>query len=673
MQQFNDIESDVEYTNIKKELYKALYGHGNESHDLVIDLCKKLPYGAMHVFTIHNDTPLHKATYTKNFDLALKLLDQFLLSENFSINRLMYKNDWGNNLLHNAATSNKGADFVKKLLSIAPEMLREKNRWGETASFQAVRYGRRHVFIILANEIDKFCASYHRQSMYNHLYFFQRYDKTTILHMAILTGYYDIGLTIARRYEHLCNEAAQDGWTPLQILARTPSAFFSGNEMGFLKRRIYSYVQANETWKLIRILMRLISCIFGNRKSWCAWPAIDMIRSEKESHENVLKLAKILVSLDTSWQDTNKPGSEIKPSTAWTMDISIDHDKPVDRTLDISQNKSKNNSVSSDVNHTPLIMAAKTGCIEIVDEILEQFPQAVEYLNHDGQNVLLVAVKNRNMNVFHHVNQKNLDIRSNLRVIDRHGNCLLHMVGWKKEIPAGVKLKIPVLQLSEDLQLFEDLQMRCPTYLLDHRNDENKTPYELMEVNNEELRSNAKDWLKRTAEHCTAIIILIATVAFAAAYTVPGGPNQQTGFPILIGKPFFLAFTMTDVLSLTFALTAAVIFLSLLTSSYKLQSFSRSLPQKVLLGLTLLFLSVTMMMVSFAATIILMTSRKKEWTKIAVYTAAFFPVCIFVVSYIPLYVELANTFRYWFFKCRKILPVPACTSKPKYSFRRGGI
>ena len=54
----------------------------------------------------------------------------------------------------------------------------------------------------------------------------------------------------------------------------------------------------------------------------------------------------------------------------------------------------------------------------------------------------------------------------------------------------------------------------------------------------------------RTTENCTILSIFIATVAFAAAYTVPGGPNQDTGIPILNSKPFFVVFILTEVFSL---------------------------------------------------------------------------------------------------------------------------
>ncbi|KAH0715042.1 hypothetical protein KY284_007947 [Solanum tuberosum] len=65
-------------------------------------------------------------------------------------------------------------------------------------------------------------------------------------------------------------------------------------------------------------------------------------------------------------------------------------------------------------------------------------------------------------------------------------------------------------------------------------NKEGKMAEELFTKANAILRSEAKDWLKRTAKNCTIVAVLIATVAFSAAYTIPGCPSQSTGYPVLL-------------------------------------------------------------------------------------------------------------------------------------------
>ena len=140
----------------------------------------------------------------------------------------------------------------------------------------------------------------------------------------------------------------------------------------------------------------------------------------------------------------------------------------------------------------------------------------------------------------------------------------------------------------------------------------------------------------RTTENCTILSVFIVTVAFAAIYTVPGGPNQNTGIPLLHSKPFFLVFTLADVISLTLALTSVGTFLSILTSSFPFEDFIIYLFKKLIQGILCLVLYVSMMAVAFGATIVLMMSHKREnvfWSPVA-----FLPVPIFF-CHIHLYVQ----------------------------------
>ena len=198
------------------------------------------------------------------------------------------------------------------------------------------------------------------------------------------------------------------------------------------------------------------------------------------------------------------------------------------------------------------------------------------------------------------------------------------------------------------------------THFTKHYNSEGLTAENLFATNNAQHRIEAKEWMKGTSENCSIVAVLIATVAFAAAYTVPGGPDQETGYPILQNQPFFFLFTMTDVLSLAFALTSVIIFLNILTSPFRLKDFQQSLPQKLMLGVTLLILSVSMMMLAFAATVILLIRNEAKWTRVALYSVAFFPVIIFAFSYLPLYISLVKTFTYSLKKIGYV--VPRCDS-----------
>uniref|UniRef100_A0A2K1YED2 Uncharacterized protein n=1 Tax=Populus trichocarpa TaxID=3694 RepID=A0A2K1YED2_POPTR len=56
-------------------------------------------------------------------------------------------------------------------------------------------------------------------------FYVQRSDKTTILHMAILSLHFDLAYQIALDYTHLIGQKDADGMTGLQLLSCNPSAF----------------------------------------------------------------------------------------------------------------------------------------------------------------------------------------------------------------------------------------------------------------------------------------------------------------------------------------------------------------------------------------------------------------------------------------------------------------
>lgn len=168
--------------NLETRLNKAFCENRD---DEVIRLCSMTAEGALLKCSVHNHTVLHVACYSKKFQLANQLIEQ--LPENMLCELPYRTNNWGCTILHDASTSNKGLDLVRKLLQIAPQLLHARNNWGETAVFQTSRYGKWKNFEFLAGEVDKFCEV-HKEV--DHLQFFQRDDKTTILHMAILAGNY---------------------------------------------------------------------------------------------------------------------------------------------------------------------------------------------------------------------------------------------------------------------------------------------------------------------------------------------------------------------------------------------------------------------------------------------------------------------------------------------------
>jgi ankyrin repeat protein len=159
---------------INGNLYYALM-KGNKNR--VAELCQKIQDHALHVITVNDDTVLHMATYAKEASLVEKLLDEL---PDHHLDKLTRQNRVGNTILHETATSNHTVAIADKLLKRAPGLLGMRNHNGETALFRAARYGKTDMFNFLAAKVSGYDES-------GLQFYVQRSDKTTILHMAILS------------------------------------------------------------------------------------------------------------------------------------------------------------------------------------------------------------------------------------------------------------------------------------------------------------------------------------------------------------------------------------------------------------------------------------------------------------------------------------------------------
>ncbi|KAL7213622.1 hypothetical protein ACSBR2_016202 [Camellia fascicularis] len=547
------------------------------------------------------------------------------------------------------ATSNRIVLTAKEMLRKALELLRKKNKRGETALFQAAQYGKMEMFKFLDDEVNRVCENERIEKTERCREFYQRDDSITILHISILTEHFDLAFYIAKTHKDLVSAKDGDEMTALQLLACNPSAFNDGRKRRCPKRFInYSCVSTEDTPMAKE---EDIFVVTEQVKSCCRIPLWETIQGKNQRYESTVRLAKYLIAKDTSWEATAFSMDDGKPRThkygsPRTSSIPSDGQQVVgeeEKSITSSQV-----TIGGKTAETPLFLATKSGILEIVEEILCMYPQAVERIDHEGRNILHVAIKYRQIHIFDFVEKLEIPMMRLLRKINNDGNSILHMVGTKTED-------------AEDILLYDWLNVQrvkkiSTAHFIEHLNNDGLTAEKLFAKNNAKLRTEAKEWLKRTAENCSIVAVLIATVAFAEAYTVPGGPNQDTGYPLLQTKPFFVIFTLTDVISLTFALTAVITFLSILTSSFQLKDFRRSLPQKLMLGLSLLILSVSMMMLAFATTLIPLLHDKEQWTRISLYSVASFPVCVFALSYLPLYIELMKTFMHSLKKIGAVCP-----------------
>ncbi|MCH86188.1 ankyrin repeat protein [Trifolium medium] len=137
------------------------------------------------------------------------------------------------------------------------------------------------------------------------------------------------------------------------------------------------------------------------------------------------------------------------------------------------------------------------------------------------------------------------------------------------------------------------------------KNVDGLKPRELFTKNHEQLLNEGRQSVKETANSFTIVGTLIVAIMFAAAFTVPGGNDQNKGTPIFLGQNAFFVFIIADTLSLIASSSAVLIFTEILSSHYIEEDFFTTSPLKLLFGIYTIFISVVCMMCAFCAALAL--------------------------------------------------------------------
>ncbi|XP_028786482.1 uncharacterized protein LOC114742375 [Neltuma alba] len=654
------------------------------------------PIALMQTFDLSDNTAIHVAAQSNDPHLIRKLLDM-LPQDSDCRGALRTGNVHKNTLLHQVIHC-KNLEMVDTVLNYEEQrrlklpgdedLLELPNDLGETPLYRAAKYGKLNMLKHMARFVD----------IRRHFYRRPRHedtvpDRTSILHIAIIGQYFEVALWLSRvkGIEEVAVANDRNGLTCLQLLARMPSVFrsYDYSQMGFLERQIYAYLpnkgydgscyddgdgkflgrsQDLESGK--ENVKKPKSSVFSriNYAIWESlaeeWDIIDDIRNRKKQHMLVEKLADFLVGIDYSWMKTNhaKPRKEVVLPVIQPSNVAATKKK-----AKLEKISSLEQPIPSNV-YTPLLLAASTGIVEIAKRIIDLHPDSISHISHDEQNILHVAVKHRRKNIYKLLKKYGALNRLGSQMSNK-GRTLLHHVARMDYYDGGTQSGV-VFQLQDELRWFERVKKKVPRPFSLYCNDDNLTARELFELEHLEMHKEAQGWIKETAQSCSAVAVLVATVVFAAAFTVPGGTDEK-GVPVLLNSPLFLFFTIMDVVGLASSLVSVMLFLSILTSPFQMQEFYKSLPRKLTMGFTLLFISLMTTMLAFGSTILLtIRMEDKKWSSSLIYSVTFFPVTLFALTQFPVIMAVKYRTRRLWKSLKKMVPKGLTKSTTKPTKRR---
>ncbi|XP_024963888.1 protein ACCELERATED CELL DEATH 6-like isoform X2 [Cynara cardunculus var. scolymus] len=290
-----------------------------------------------------------------------------------------------------------------------------------------------------------------------------------------------------------------------------------------------------------------------------------------------------------------------------------------------------------------LFVAAEMGNTKFVVELIRQYPDLIWKVNDNNQSIFHIAVKHRHEGIYNLLYEigSMKDLITPLK--DHNDNNMLHLVGKSAKTKRLQDVSGVALQMQRELLWFKEVEAMIPPSYRERRNKEDLTPHELFTKDHKDLVSEGEKWMKGTASQCMVVATLIATIVFSAAFTVPGGYNQDDGIPFFYRKITFMVFVVADAISLFSSSASVLMFLSILTSRYAERDFLESLPKKLMLGLTTLFLSITAMTVAFSVSFFVLYHNDLIWIPIVIGLLAAMPVLLFAWLQYPLLADVIHS------------------------------
>ncbi|KAG7995165.1 hypothetical protein I3843_01G094800 [Carya illinoinensis] len=444
------------------------------------------------------------------------------------------------------------------------------------------------------------------------------WNGSTLCTQAIYTRALDIALDLIRRCPRLVLAPDRENFSPLYALASMKYAFPSGHRLVFWKR-----------W--------ISSCIHIQSANGTSTNDVQLrIQEDEEPQSNAVKTNRSLVRALL-----RRPFSKLiklldiehlyEMKLVHEQSRQLLHHMCKEILISNQEGRSKGNVYQA------IFRSIKEGSFEFVHDVVKANPDLLWTFDSNSRNIFSYAVLCRQAKIFSLI--YGLDVKSNMVYErDNSGNNILHMAGMA---PVSIMLdRIPgaALQMQRELQWFKEVKSIVLPKVKEVVNNKGMTPRELFTENHKDLMEKGEKWMKDTATSCTVVAALILTIMFAAAFTVPGG-NNQDGLPIFFNKKLFKLFLISDSLSLFSSASSVLMFLGILTSRYAEEDFFKSLPTKMIIGLSTLFFSIATMMIAFSAGLLLML-HEESWMVVPVISLASVPVTLFVLMQFPLLVDM---------------------------------
>ncbi|KAF5470106.1 hypothetical protein F2P56_010646 [Juglans regia] len=391
-------------------------------------------------------------------------------------------------------------------------------------------------------------------------------NGATLFTRAIYTGTLDIALGLILTCPRLALALDKDDESPILALASIRHSFPSGIQLGFCKQRIYSCMRISFAPPIsdTRLNVSNGEQRQSNQEDQNIISGITQLYEMKKIHDQYNELLSHMCEVISSQTDRQLKDGRV---------------------------------------YSAISRAAQNGISEFVSEMLKTDLRFIWVCDEDERNIFMLAVLHRQEKIFSILYDDTIMGKYNAMkcLLDVDGNNILHMAGMIEHSTRVNQIPGAALQMQRELQWFKEVERIVHPKDKETTNEDGLTPRQLFTKKHENMMEKGEKWMKDTARSCTVVGALIVTIMFAAAFTIPGGKNQDTGMK----KKSFRVFMISDALSFFLSSTSVLMFLGILTSRYTEDDFLEYLPRQMIIGLFTLFCSIATMMITFACALLM--------------------------------------------------------------------